>query len=286
MKRTLLLLMLTSSFAATSQTSQSGILREIEDLRRLPAAVQQVKTPDVVQTEGANVDGFQARVLKNAKGETMPYRLFVPTNYDAKKQYPLVLWLHGGGGRGTDNLKQISGGNTSGTRVWISATAQRKYPTFVLAPQCPEGESWTTFDPVRSSRQLNLALEVLAFVEKEFNVDSTRRYISGQSLGGFGTWCVVTEHPGKFAAAIPVCGGGAESLAPKLTKTPIWAFHGALDMTVSVERSRRMITAIRTAGGQPRYTEYADRGHNSWDPAFSEPELLEWVFAQKSAKAN
>ena len=229
----------------------------------------------------APVDGFNARLFKNARGEMMPYRLFIPVNYDTKRKYPIVLWLHGGGGRGNDNLKQISGGNTNGTRVWISPEAQKKYPAFVLAPQCPDGEMWTTVDKVTSTGQLKLALEVLASVEKEFNVDETRRYVVGQSMGGLGSWSLVTEHPGMFAAAIPVCGGGDESLAAVLTKTSIWAFHGARDATISVERSRRMIAAIRKAGGEPRYTEYPNAGHSSWILAFQEPELLDWVFAQR-----
>jgi Predicted peptidase len=232
--------------------------------------------------DAGSVDGFTARVFRNKHGESMPYRLFVPANYDAKKKYPLILWLHGGGGRGTDNLKQISGGNTSGTRVWVSAAAQQKHPAFVVAPQCPEDQMWTTISDARSTRQLNLALEVLAAVEKEFNIDVTRRYVVGQSMGGLGSWSLITEHAEMFAAAIPVCGGGSESLAPRLTKTAIWAFHGAKDEAISVDRSRSMIAAVRKAGGNPRYTEYEDLGHNSWDRAFAEPELLDWVFAQRN----
>src|SRR5215475_13799454 len=91
-----------------------------------------------IQHSPTTIDGFQPRVLTNAHGKSMPYRLFIPPNYDPKKKYPIVLWLHGGGGRGTDNLKQISGGNTSGTRVWVTADAQEKFPAFVVAPQCPE----------------------------------------------------------------------------------------------------------------------------------------------------
>lgn len=242
--------------------------------------------PDSSQNPAASIDGFGARMFKSASGETMPFRLFIPSNYDAKKKYPIVLWLHGGGGRGTDNLKQISGGNISGTRLWVSPEAQQKYPTFVLAPQCPEGNMWTTVDKAKSTRQLVLALEVLASVEKEFSIDVSRRYVAGQSMGGLGSWSLISEHPGMFAAAIPVCGGGDESLAAKLTKTAIWAFHGAQDQAISVERSRRMIAAIRKTGGEPRYTEYADVGHNSWERAFQEPELLDWMFAQKSVDAK
>jgi predicted peptidase len=133
-----------------------------------------------------------------------------------------------------------------------------------------------------STNQLTLALEVLEAVEKEFSIDNQRRDVAGQSMGGLGSWSVITEHPGMFAAAILVCGGGDERLASQLTKTAIWALHGVEDRAISVERSRRMIAAIRRAGGNPRYTEYADVGHNSWERAFKEPELLDWVFRQKS----
>ena len=145
---------------------------------------------------------------------------------------------------------------------------------------------WTTVDDARSTRQLALVLELLASVEKEFNIDVTRRYVAGQSMGGLGAWSLLSEHPGMFAAAIPVCGGGNESLAPRLTRTRIWAFHGAKDEAISVERSRQMIAAIKKAGGSPRYTEYQDLGHNSWDRAFAQRGLLDWVFAQRSAREH
>ena len=101
-------------------------------------------------------------------------------------------------------------------------------------------------------------------------------------MGGLGSWSLIAEHPGMFAAAIPVCGGGDERLARRLVKTAIWAFHGTQDQAISVERTRRMIAAIRNAGGEPKYTEYTDLGHNSWDRAFHEGDLLDWVFAQTS----
>jgi predicted peptidase len=127
---------------------------------------------------------------------------------------------------------------------------------------------------------MRLVLELLHDLEGTFNLDTQRLYVTGQSLGGFGTWSVISEHPEMFAAAIPVCGGGDESAAPKLTKVSIWAFHGEKDEAVSVERSRKMIGAIRRAGGTPRYTEYKGAGHVIWDKVFGEPELLPWVFAQ------
>jgi len=231
------------------------------------------------QTEKA--DGFEARIFKNARRKTMPYRLFIPRGYDAQKKYPLMLWLHGGGGRGIDNVKQISEGNTSGSHIWTTPANQATYPSFVLAPQCPEGEMWTSIDTAKSTDQLKLVLELLVAIQKEFSIDVNRLYVAGQSMGGLGAWSLISEHPGMFAAAIPVCGGGYETIAQRLVKTAIWAFHGAQDQSISANRSRQMIAAIRKAGGSPRYTEYPDLGHNSWDRAFAEPDLLPWVFAQR-----
>lgn len=210
----------------------------------------------------------------------MPYRLFVPRGYNKRKKYPLVLWLHGGAGRGNDNLKQISGGNTVGSHVWTQPENQSEHSCFVVAPQCPDDELWASLDTAKPTGQMRLVLELLQTLGRTFSVDARRLYVAGQSMGGFGTWSVVSQHPRMFAAAIPVCGGGNETEASKLTQMPIWAFHGETDEAVSVGRSRKMIAAIRLAGGMPKYTEYESAGHVIWDKVFGEPELLSWVFAQ------
>jgi len=212
----------------------------------------------------------------------MPYRLFVPAGYRKESLYPLVVWLHGGGGRGGDNLKQITGGNIAGSRVWTRAENQSRYPCLVVAPQCAETEMWTTLDKAEPSTQLLLAVEVVEDVRRRLSVDARRIYVAGQSMGGFGAWSLVASYPRRFAAAVPVCGGGDEAKAPALARENIWAFHGELDRAVGVERSRTMIAAIRRAGGNPRYTEYKGEGHVVWGKVFSEPELLPWVFAQRA----
>lgn len=210
----------------------------------------------------------------------MPYRLFVPRGYDRRKKYPLVLWLHGGAGRGGDNLRQISGGNVAGSHVWTLAENQSRQPCFVVAPQCPENESWATVETARPTRQARLALELLEDLGRTFSVDARRLYVAGQSLGGFGAWSVISQRPEMFAAAIPVCGGGDVSAAPRLKRVSVWAFHGERDEAVSVERSREMVAAIRRAGGAPKYTEYEGAGHVIWERVFGEPGLLPWAFAQ------
>jgi len=208
----------------------------------------------------------------------MPYRLFIPPGYDAQKQYPLILWLHGAGGAGTDNIAQISDDQIPGTRTWTQPDVQSRYPAFVLVPQNP-GPWVEKLDQL--SPGMRLVLGVLDSVRAEFNIDGARIYVAGQSDGGYGTWNVITQRPDLFAAAIPLCGGGFPRLAARIAKMPLWVFHGREDDVIPVSESRNMIAAIRKAGGRPRYTEYARIGHDIWERTFSEPQLVPWVFAQR-----
>jgi len=224
---------------------------------------------------------FTARVFKNQRGASLPYRLFVPKNYDGHTQYPLVLYLHGGGGLGTDNLKQIQTGNAVTLGVFLEPKNQSKYPCFILAPQSRD-EGWVDADHKAGSAQLDLAVEIVESLVAEYHLDRQRLYVIGQSLGGFGTFAVISKRPGLFAAAVPICGGGDESRASRIARMPVWAFHGAKDGSVNVEMSRRMIDAMRKAGGTPRYTEYPNDGHVVWPKVVREPELLNWMFSQRS----
>lgn len=229
--------------------------------------------------------GFTGHVYRKAGGQSMPYRLFVPEGYREGNRYPLVIWLHGGAGRGSDNLKQITGGNISGSRVWTKPESQSRYPSIVVAPQCAETELWATVEKAEPTRQLLLVVELIEDLQRKLSLDERRLYVAGQSMGGFGAWSLIATFPRRFAAAVPVCGGGDESKARQLAGERIWAFHGEMDKAVSVERSRTMIAAIRRAGGgaaAARYTEYKGEGHTIWEKVFREPELLPWVFAQRS----
>jgi predicted peptidase len=226
---------------------------------------------------------FEAKIYER-DGKRMPYRLFVPANYDKNKKYPLVLWLHGGAGRGSDNEKQIIGGNALGATLWTTPENQAKNPAFVLAPQCPPGESWSAINDaeMKPSKHLETVVELLRDLQKQYGgIDADRLYVAGQSLGGYGAWALIAEYPGMFAAAIPLCGGGNAARAKNLVNVSIWAFHGDEDAAVDVKESRKMIEAVRKAGGSPKYTEYKGVGHAVWLRAFAEPELLPWLFAQK-----
>lgn len=238
-------------------------------------------SPSARRAVSQSTSGFLERTYQNPRGELMHYRLFVPRGYVKRGAYPLVLWLHGGRGPRSDRSKPISEGNRIGSHVWATAENQSKSPCFVLAPQCPPNEVWADIETARPTKNLQVAYELLQEVQQNYRVDAQRLYVVGQSMGGFGAWSLISEHPHAFAAAVPVCGGGDETKASKLTNIPVWAFHGEQDDAVGVERSRKMIAAIKQAGGEPKYTEYKGAGHVIWDKVFSEPELLSWVFAQR-----
>ncbi|HEY0079612.1 MAG TPA: prolyl oligopeptidase family serine peptidase [Pyrinomonadaceae bacterium] len=236
--------------------------------------------PSARRAASQSTSAFLERTYQNPRGASMPYRLFVPRGYDERRAYPLVLWLHGGRGPRSDRDKPISEGNRIGSHVWTSVGNQSRNPCFVLAPQCPPNEVWADIETAKPTKHLQVAYELLQEIQQNYRVDAQRLYVVGQSMGGFGTWSLISEHPHVFAAAIPVCGGGDKAQASKLTDMPVWAFHGERDEAVSVVRSREMIAAIRRAGGSPKYTEYQGMGHVIWDKVFSEPGLLSWVFAQ------
>ena len=200
-----------------------------------------------------NVDGFVARVYKDQSQQAMPYRVFIPKGYDQSQKYPLVLWLHGAGSVGRDNLKQISSASRPGTHIWTTPENQAKHPAFVVAPQCPQSVGcWDDGRTNEPGPHLLLVLKILDSLRTEFSIDSERIYVAGQSMGGYGTWDLITKRPDLFAAAVPLCGGGNVALAAAIRKMPIWAFHGDVDPTVPVEQSRTMIAAIQKAGGNPR----------------------------------
>jgi predicted peptidase len=219
---------------------------------------------------------FAARVFDSG-GVTLPYRIASPA-VRRRAKYPLVLWLHGGGGRGTDTRAQLAEGNSRGAHVWLRAAC------YVVAPQCPKGVMWSTIDTVDPRPHLLAAAELVDELQRTLPIDPSRVSVAGQSMGGFATWALLAHFPGRFAAGVPVCGGGNPSRAAAIARTSVWAFHGALDEAVPVERSRVMVEAVRRAGGTVRYTEYPDVAHDSWTPTFADPRLVPWVLAQRKER--
>jgi len=231
-----------------------------------------------------NRDRFEPRVFQDGDYK-LPYRLLMPKPYDAKQKYPLVIFLHGAGERGDDNQKQL----VHGMNDFASDEIMTRYPAQVFAPQCPSGEQWGGINrlarsptpPDKFAPALEAALKAVDALRKELSIDDRRIYITGLSMGGYGTWDALAKRTELFAAAAPICGGGDPSQASNFKDIPIWAFHGADDETVRVERSREMIEALKVAGGNPKYTEYPGVGHNSWTQTYADPALYEWLFAQR-----
>lgn len=225
-------------------------------------------------------DGFVAREYLSSASVTLPYRLYSPASAKADERLPLILYLHGSGGAGTDNRRQISGGNVRGTHLWLEPALQSRHPVFVLAPQIPEKSTWRSSGD-QSSQHAAALLELVEVLRAESRIDPQRIYVVGQSLGGFGAWDLIARRPDLFAAAVPLCGGGDVQRIHSARDVAVWAFHGAKDTTVPVSSSREMVEALRLVNPSVRYTEYADAGHDVWTRAFAERELPEWLFAQR-----
>jgi predicted peptidase len=214
--------------------------------------------------------GFLNRVHKDADGKEAKYVLFIPHDYKADKPYPLILFLHGSGETGTDGLKQVDVGLGKAIKA-----KEKEFPFIAIFPQSHK-RSW-----LADKEDAKTALDILAEVQKQYKVDDKRIYLTGLSMGGFGTWSLAQKYPERWAAIVPVCGKGDPEQAAKIKDIPCWCFHGDADNAVNVQNSRVMIEAIKKAGGEPKYTEYPKVGHNSWDKAYGTPELYDWLLMQK-----
>ncbi len=195
-------------------------------------------------------------------------------NYDPEQKYPLLVFLHGAGERGSDNESQL----TTGLPHLITKDNRESYPCFIVAPQCPGKkplEFW------RETVETGIVMDVIELVENKYSIDPRRIYVTGLSDGGWGTFALLAQYPDKFAAAAPLCGGGAPRKASKYVDVPIWIFHGAKDDVEPVKSSRNLVEALKDAGGSPKYTEYPNAGHFIWDRVYQNPKLLEWLFAQQ-----
>lgn len=202
------------------------------------------------------------------------YRLLKPAKIEPGKKYPVVLFLHGAGERGSDNARQLLYLPT-----WMAdAEHQERYPCFLIAPQCPSSKWWAGRG---DGSEMPIVEKLLDATLAEFPIDPNRVYLTGLSMGGYGSWALAARRPEQYAAVVPICGGGDPKQAEKLVKIPIWAVHGNKDSVVPVSQSRTMIEAMRAAGGDPKLTELDGVGHDSWTPAYNDPEgVLPWMFQQ------
>jgi predicted peptidase len=227
--------------------------------------------------------------------DTLRYRMMLPLNYDAKKQYPMLLFLHGAGERGTNNEVQL----VHGSKLFADSANRLRFPAIVIFPQCPYTDFWARIKPVKpmtdstpnvieyptdwqTGKSLAMVSQLLDSFAASGPVDTQRIYVGGLSMGGMGTFEILWRKPGFFAAAFPICGGGNVTTATIYGNNfPIWVFHGQKDPVVDVNDSRKMVAALQAAAAKVKYTEYPEVKHDSWNNAFAEPDLMLWLFNQK-----
>ncbi len=229
---------------------------------------------------------FEARTFVAEDGTTLAYRLYVPYGYDKSKEYPVLMFMHGAGERGNDNE-----GNMKHMPLnWFSLENSPFWDCIVIAPQCPNGQQWVDtpwaeggyrVEDVPESNEMRAAMEILDMVERDFPTDLDRYYVAGLSMGGFGTWDMIMRYPERFAAAVPLCGGGDYTQAYKLLNMPIYTIHDKGDYTVPFGGTKEMVVALESMGGQVIfYEEVKGYGHNVWDYASRKAEIWTWLFEQ------
>ncbi|MGV8815860.1 MAG: prolyl oligopeptidase family serine peptidase [Gelidibacter sp.] len=227
--------------------------------------------------------------------DTLNYRVMRPKSLESSKKYPLVVFLHGAGERGSDNTKQLAHGSELFYKIRDS------FPAIVIFPQCPENDYWSNVTVDRSTMPLSLKFPsdsaptksmtlVMQLVEKMLakpNVDKNQIYVGGLSMGGMGTFEILFRKPDVFAAAFAICGAGNPETTEFYAKTvPMWIFHGANDDVVDPQQSVAMVSGILKYGGKPSFSLYAQDNHNSWDSAFAEPQLISWLFSNSKLNSK
>jgi predicted peptidase len=198
---------------------------------------------------------------------TLKYLIYLPADYDKQDKWPLILFLHGAGERG-DNLDAVK---RHGPPKLIEKGKQ--FPFIIVSPQCPNGHWW--------NNELVTLSALLDEIESKYKVDKDRVYLTGLSMGGFGTWALAGYSPDRFAAVIPICGGGEILLTRALRQMPVWAFHGGKDPIVPVKRSQELIDALKRSNDDVKLTIYPDALHDSWSATYDNPEIYEWLLKHK-----
>lgn len=223
------------------------------------------------QAKTAASAGQQQEMTMNRKVDVkLNYLLYVPKDYSKDKAWPLVVFLHGAGERGS-NLEQLK------VHGLPKLAAEGKTFEFIIAsPQCPADKWWVGMDEA--------IIALIDEVSEQYEVDPGRVYLTGLSMGGYGTWSIGAGYPKRFAAIAPICGGGRTFLAPQLKDVPIWAFHGAKDNVVPLSESQQMVDAVNRSGGQAKLTVYPEAGHDSWTETYENPEFYTWLLSHEKKK--
>ena len=230
------------------------------------------------------VDHTSAKEFVGKDGKVLRYRIAEKKSVDGSP-VPLVLFLHGAGERGVDNSRQLVHGVADLVR-WLERS-EKGYR--LIAGQVPCGKRWVEVNwgdtshsmPETPSETMGLLLEMLDVQLADSAIDRDRIYVTGISMGGYGTWDLICRRPEVFAAALPICGGGDTAMAAKIAKVPVWTFHGSADGAVPVSRSRDMVSALWANGSNAHYREYPDAGHGVWGETYRDKAVLGWFFRQK-----
>lgn len=245
-------------------------------------------------TFAQDFSAFEAKQFVH-RGDTLPYRVLYPENYDPEGSYPVLFFLHGAGERGNDNEKQL----THGAKLFLDDSIRNAFPAIVVFPQCPESSYWSNVDiqsaasgrrefyfktTGKPSTAMSLFIRLVKHIRKHEAVDKQRLYIGGLSMGGMGTFEALRRKPTYFAAAFAICGGDNTANVKKYAHVPLWIFHGEQDNVVPPTHSHAIVAELRRLRAAPKATFYPTANHNSWDNAFAEPELLPWLFDHTNNK--
>ena len=238
-------------------------------------------------------NAYEYKTFTSSNGQSINYRQLTPSKSNKNRKYPLIIFLHGLGERGIDNEKQL----THGGQMFLNPVNMDKYPAYVLFPQCPETAYWAyrnrpkSFDAMIPDKVMPEEFHAVKELIMEYidmpEVDDSRIYIMGLSMGGMATYDMVSRFPELFAAAIPICGAVAPGRITAAAKDVAFRiYHGDADNVVPVECSRRAYRELKAAGAKVEYFEFPGCKHASWTPAFNQPDFMEWLFAQKKGRKN
>ncbi|MBK7938067.1 MAG: prolyl oligopeptidase family serine peptidase [Lewinellaceae bacterium] len=273
--------------AGLKRAGFTGGWLEKVDFQKLASGIQWADGEKAQPNPDVPVDRnsfFRRETYRDPAGHKLDYQLMEPGNPEAGKKYPLVVFLHGSGERGSDNYSQMN----NGVHAFCEKEMREKHPCYLFVPQCPKDLRWggTSRNPdmlfaPEPTAPGRMVLEMIDKMLRENpQIDRNRVYITGLSMGGFGTFDLLMRRPELFAAGMPLCGGGDPKLAERIRNIPLWVFHGRLDEVVYPRFSTDIVDALKKNGAKVKYTEYSTLNHDIWDVTYYNPETLEWLFAQ------
>lgn len=242
-----------------------------------------------LNSSAQNLDAYKKEVFIK-DNDSLPYRILLPKNFDSNKRYPLILFLHGSGERGSDNELQL----THGADLFLKEQIRNTYEAIVVFPQCPSNWLWTNVrygrdgykevnnfpSEINYNFPLNMVEGLINSLKETYKLDLNRLYVGGLSIGGMGTFELVHRNPNLFAAAFPICGGSNPKIAEEIKNTSLWIFHGDSDNVVPSSLSINMYKALKALNADVKLTIYPGVGHDSWTNTFAEPDLLKWLFSK------